>query len=607
LIKMQKLAVVAAILPAIFCSTLVSGAGRSRFSAQAVSATGRLAGIVVAGDTGLPSRRGVVSLSAVDSQSSRTTNTDDQGQFAFEAVPAGSYFLRASRPGYLTVSYGQKRPGSQTRGTAIDLKAGQRIDGLVMTLPKGAALSGTVTDDHGEPAYPCLVTALRSVMVSGVRSMEEARSALTDDRGFYRIGVLPPGEYVVRARSNASVGYAEQTYYDLGNSSQVTGNAATRLVAPTSDAMRSVVRGNSEGYYPGASTAAEARPVSIAANEERVGLDVTLQVFAASLAGVITLPNGQRVSRPRLFLVERGTPLAGAARAWPVHSDGTFEVPELSPGRYTLIARAAIAPAGSEGERRADAVIDGGLFANSTAELLSAELDVVVGTTSVRDLQLTVRPGATLSGTVVFAGALPRDASGIIIGVKAVGLSGREIDLTAAAPATVDDGARFQIAGVPPGTYRWSVSGGLLGWWPHSMMVAGVDTLDGVLEIRPGQNVSGIVLTLRDQSAEVAGVLQAPTGRPTAGYTVLLFPTDPRFWTPESRRIRATPTSTDGRFSFAKLPNGTYGLAAVTDIEADAWFDPAFLRDLLAAAVVIRVGEGEKKTQNLAISALSRY
>ena len=61
--------------------------------------------------------------------------------------------------------------------------------------------------------------------------------------------------------------------------------------------------------------------------------------------------------------------------------------------------------------------------------------------------------------------------------------------------------------------------------------------------------------------------------------------------------------STDGKFSFQGLPEGEYRLAAVTDVEPGAWFDPALLQQLQAASVLVRLVDGQAVIQNLRVSA----
>src|SRR6187549_2756685 len=57
-----------------------------------------------------PVRRATVRL-AGGGQSARLVGTDEQGRFTFDALPAASYSLSASKPGFVTVFHGEKRPG----------------------------------------------------------------------------------------------------------------------------------------------------------------------------------------------------------------------------------------------------------------------------------------------------------------------------------------------------------------------------------------------------------------------------------------------------------------------------------------------------------------
>ena len=68
-------------------------------------------------------------------------------------------------------------------------------------------------------------------------------------------------------------------------------------------------------------------------------------------------------------------------------------------------------------------------------------------------------------------------------------------------------------------------------------MAGGRDILDFPLTIEPNQEVGGIVMTFTDRTQELSGTLQDATGRPTADFTIIVFPADNRFWQPQSRRI----------------------------------------------------------------------
>jgi hypothetical protein len=51
----------------------------------------------------------------------------------------------------------------------------------------------------------------------------------------------------------------------------------------------------------------------------------------------------------------------------------------------------------------------------------------------------------------------------------------------------------------------------------------------------------------------------------------------------------------------ADPPAGEYYLAALADLDPIEWQTPEFLEQITAAAVRVRIGEGERKVQDLQI------
>ena len=121
-------------------------------------------------------------------------------------------------------------------------------------------------------------------------------------------------------------------------------------------------------------------------------------------------------------------------------------------------------------------------------------------------------------------------------------------------------------------------------------------------EVKPGDTLSGLVVTFVDQASEIAGTLFDAAGRPTPEFSIVVFATDRALWSQLSRRIRATRPASDGTFKITGLPAGTYHLAAVTDYEPNEIYDPAFLELLQGASYKITLGDGEKKRQDLKVA-----
>ena len=132
-------------------------------------------------------------------------------------------------------------------------------------------------------------------------------------------------------------------------------------------------------------------------------------------------------------------------------------------------------------------------------------------------------------------------------------------------------------------------------------MVNGEDTLDFPLDFTGEQDISDAVLTVTDKSTELSGLLSDSVGKPGSDYTIVLAASDERFWTPSSRRVVTSHTGADGRYMFRNVPPGAYLLAAVTDLESGAQYDPEFLRSLNGASLRVTLSEGGKLTQDLRI------
>ena len=79
--------------------------------ADAVPAgTSSITGTIVVAGSGAPARRARVTLSGEALRGGRSVTSDDQGRYAFSALPAGRYTLTASKVGHLSVTYGQRVP-----------------------------------------------------------------------------------------------------------------------------------------------------------------------------------------------------------------------------------------------------------------------------------------------------------------------------------------------------------------------------------------------------------------------------------------------------------------------------------------------------------------
>jgi hypothetical protein len=106
--------------------------------------TAIIRGRIVAADTGTAIRRAQVRAFSGELRESRAASTDGQGRFELRDLPAGRWDLRASKAGFVTLRYGQRRPFEA--GRPIELADGETMAKAEFALPRGAVVTGRIVD-----------------------------------------------------------------------------------------------------------------------------------------------------------------------------------------------------------------------------------------------------------------------------------------------------------------------------------------------------------------------------------------------------------------------------------------------------------------------------
>jgi len=670
-----------------------AGGGRGQQPArdaqnQPAAGTGAISGFVVTEGTGTAVRRARVSLAGTGGElrGGRSAISDDQGRFSFVSLPAGRFNLSASKAGYVDIAYGAKRPGRP--GTPIQLADGQRLEKAVLTLPRGSVVTGVVVDEHGEPSPGTTVRVMRYVIRTGEKTLTQAGTDTTDDRGVYRVYALQPGDYMVSAAPrNLNVGNIAQTIASevemlmaqlqaqggrggpggVGGGGGGGGRGGGRGAGGLDPATMAGLAGGRGGqqlvdrmgqlqaqlaqaeqeqsvayapvYFPGTTSPSSATTVTLGTGEERNGVDFQLQLVAtAKVEGTLvsfdgTVPQGTQIA---LVPSDRaGMPsIPGVgSNSTRVQGDGKFAFQNVTPGQYTLQARATIRdaapvadtsqPAGRGAPRGGGPGGRGG--PGSIAQVLWASQDVSVSGQPVTGVTLTLQPGMTVTGRVDFRGAsaAPTDLTRVRVQLSPRGQ--QTFEAGNVQPAVVDAAGQFVLHGVAPGRYAISANvagggggaraGGAAGqaagqapgqatgqWTLQSAVVAGRDVMDFPVDIAPNQGISGALLTFSDRTQELSGTIQDSSGRATSDFTIIVFPVDNRYWLPQARRISSARPGTDGKFTLRGLPAGDYRLTAVTDVEPGEWYDPALLTQLVPVSIPVTIAEGEKKVQDIRVA-----
>jgi hypothetical protein len=501
-------------------------------------------------------------------------------------VPAGEYTIAATKAGYVDMVMGARRTGAAT-GTPVRVADGQKIESLDVKLPRSGVISGTITDEFGDPSMGTAVRLLRFVYSNGQRyATAMGQQDITDDRGSYRISGLPPGEYIVTAvpKDVVSQTAALQVIMRERLTAAVAAEKAKGNDWPIGmrrDALDTFnqpvdMRGYIPVHYPGNVLASGAAPVRVGVSEDVAGIDIRLQVVhTANVTGTITWAEGKVPAGARVQLMDpqMAMPTIGS---WWVSADaaGRFTFFGVAPGRY--LVRNHMGVAGVD---------------------LHGEAEITVDPNGRNDVELRLQRGQTVSGTLSLEGAPVALAKVRVLLHPIVMPADPELGTERVA---VDPTGRFTMTGITPARYRFSVENLTAGWTLGSAVFGNRDAADLLLEVESGRNVSGGVLKLTSRTAEIAGAVTSANGQPVVNAVVVVFPEQRQLWVPQSRRIQAAPLAADGRFVARGLPAGEYRIA-IADPEPGQMFDHEFLAQLLAGAIPVTLGDGEKKVQDLRI------
>ena len=522
--------------------------------------TSVLRGYVTAADTGNPIRRALVRAMSQDGRGGGIAQTDADGRFEMKELLGGRYTLMAQKAGYVTMSYGQRRPEQQ--GTVLEISDGTIVDKIALTLPRGGVITGTVMDEFGEPVAGAQVNALRFRYLGGARRLLPSGGGSTDDRGIFRLYGLAPGDYFLSA---ALRGPQQPMMMGSGNvtSGPVEGYAPT--------------------YYPGTPNPAEATRLTVRAAQETSNISVAL--VAARLSNVsgraVTSANAPVVQGMVMLMPADRTmlPMGMSANAM-TRADGTFQLLGVAPGTYNLSLRPRGMP---------------------TTDAEFANLRVTVGADNLDNVLLVTSRGAIARGIVTTdEGTAPP------MRPEQVSLFARmtEPDTMMMMPgeAKVHPDWTFEMTGLSESRL---IGGGVAeepDWGVKAVLHNGIDVIDTPIDFVPGQTVEGFEIVLSRKRTELSGQISGERGAPETDATVIVFSDDPARWGFGTRYVRTARPNQDGRYTLRGMPPHDYLIVVVKELEPGQFQDPEFLESMRPQAQRISLGESETRVQDLKIA-----
>ena len=497
-------------------------------------------GRVVSAATGDPLRN--VRVVVTSAREAAPLLTDGDGRFSLFPPTDGSCTLSVAKPGYAKTTVTVQTPAEP----------------LIVTMPKGAVIAGTVMDDRGDP----VVGASVIIETAGAEGRKPAVLATptTNDLGEYRAGDLPAGPVVVAI-------FAAPTSFRM-------------TVSPGGMTISSSGRGDPEQrvYFPGVTSAATAAVFSLQPGDEHAGVSFTVSAAVAGLGIQAPAYSPRDPNDTTAAVIEGrvlrpgGRPLAGAmVRLIP--SMSTMAPPKLAltdlEGRYQFVL-----PNAAAGTYRVAAAAFNQAFLSAEygqrrASEQGEEITVAAGETRDGLVITMVRPGV-IAGRVFDENGDP--VEGVLLRASQVRyVDGRRrfVDMARFAQPT-DDLGRYRLAGLEPGEYIVGAAVGQIDMRTPLVDLPGYGTtyFPGTpspaeaqrVVVGRSQDVLGIDFPIaRVKTARVSGRAVDANGEPITG-GIALTPSR-RSGTVVATQMGAT-IERDGRFEFPNVALGEYVLQA---------------------------------------------
>lgn len=412
------------------------------FGPSAAGGNAAIVGRVMTPDSNTPVRAAdVVATNALGAHVS--TKTDENGAYRLERLSPGNWRIAASKGGYITWEFGQRRPFQPAPPVSLANRQTVTAD---IPLTRGGAISGRVYDATGDSVGGLQVRVYRATMEQGMRRLKAIGVAdLTDDTGAFRVYGLPPGDYYVAAslRVAPADSIVETTY------------------APT--------------YFPGTSDLSEAQRIKLGFGAEATASFQLLSMRTTKILGSV-LNSAGAPADAFLNLVPQGSEFGIPTGAGGVtRSDGTFTLHDVAPGRYVL--KATLRGDGPDESAALPLTVDGNELSGVTL--------------------MTGRP-ASLRGTIVADTGVTRTLPDKL---SVVAFSARQSSTV----LDSGEGLKFEIDSLSE-PFRLALDGLPEGWTVKQILVNDVDTIDDAIELSPGQQgVARIVIT--DRLTDVSGTV----------------------------------------------------------------------------------------------------
>jgi hypothetical protein len=518
------------------------------------------------------------------------TRTTSDGKFSFSNLLPGTYRLLAAKAGgmFYPAEYGQYHP--RGKGYNIQLGEDQKMPGLKLELPATGSISGRILGEDGLPAARVQVLLFENSWESGRARLGLKQSAITDDRGEYRLFFLPPGRYFLGARRE-DPRKRTISFRRYGQEPGTETIAEAPVIVRTNEAGDSIEETFVTVYYGGNTDPSSARPINVESGASVNGADILLtggQLRAFHIRGVVVDANGTPAPKVTLRAIPRVWSPSIVAPGVTSDSQGKFDIAGVPPGLYVI---------------------------RGTGATLSAISEVEVRNDNLEGVRLVVTAGGNSTGTIVVEGKTasghpPPDISTLRVFLVP------DHPMLALATGGPIIGRGFTLFGIYPGDYRVIVSPlnrvplgppylplapippALQNLYIKSIRMGGEDLLERGAHLQ-SQPTREIEVVLGAGGGAIEGTVVDSGQQPVPNAVLALVPA------PALRGrldlFRSATSDLQGKFRLTGLAPGEYRLFAWKFIEAGRWHDPQFLSTVETRGRSLRISENGTETVELQV------
>lgn len=463
----------------------------------------------------------------------RTTSTDEEGNFRFADLPTRVYKVVAmSGRAYV--------PAPLAAAELAKPRLYRIGDNVALTMIRGGVITGRVTNAQDEPLIAMQISLVRVREAAGhpITNQTTGLAHTTDDRGVYRCYGLTPGTYVVMANSGNPYFASQPSLYDQ----------------------------QSATYHP-SSTRDTAAEITVTSGGETTGIDIRFRGERGhAISGQVLGLKEQRASGESVTLTQVGTGLQLAtSHVWGGAATAGFDFYGVPDGEYEIAASTNL---------------------GANEPMASAPRRVTVRGADVTGLELRLLPLAALAGRVIIEPATTHCAKPGKISWEETALTAHpeaqprgESDLLsklAASETVPNDKGEFVITRLHAHRYWLGLNLPPANLYVKSIHVAAApvnlatatkaaavappnDIARHGVALKQGERLSGVLVTLAAGAASLLGRLVADEAQAKvpARSRVYLLPAEATA-VDDVLRYHETLARNDGQFAFDNLAPGKY-------------------------------------------------